>query len=292
MRNNKSQLTAEKSDTIISSTARRKTITDRKDLSMRYFDTHCHLGLIHDDQLEQLLVVQYAKRAGVKHIVSVCNSLTDFEVVYNNLRSASEVYHAVGVSPSESGNQLVGWETKIQELLKLKRVVAIGETGLDYVKNFAPKATQVDLFIKHLEIARKADLPVIIHNREAGNDILDILRTKIPDKGAIFHCYSEDRDFALKAMDLPVYFSFAGNITYKNIRKLTDTVSTLPPERILIESEAPFMSPAKYSKRRNKPEYIGETAAAIAQIKGMDVEELSEILYQNSLDAFHLPQEN
>lgn len=258
---------------------------------MRLFDTHCHLGLIHDDQLEQLLVVQYAKKAGVKHIISICNSLTDFEVVYNNLRSASEVYHAVGVSPSESGNQLVGWEAKIQEMLKLKRIVAIGETGLDYVKNFAPKATQVDLFIKQLEIARRADLPVIIHNREAGSDILDILKTKIPDKGAIFHCYSEDWNFAKQALDLPVYFSFAGNITYSNIKKLAETVANLPPERILIESESPFMSPAKYSKRRNKPEYLLETATAIADIRGTSVEEMSEILYQNSLNAFHLPAE-
>lgn len=258
---------------------------------MRYFDTHCHLGLIHNDQLEQLLVVQYAKRAGVKHIISVCNSLTDFEQIYNNLKSSAEVLHAVGVSPSESGNQISGWESKIQELLKLKKIVAIGETGLDYVKNFAPKATQVDLFIKHLEVARKADLPVIIHNREAGNDILDILKTKIPDKGAIFHCFSEDKEFALQALDLPVFFSFAGNITYRNIRKLTDAVRALPEDRILIESEAPFMAPAKYSKLRNKPEYISETANAIAQLKGIDPEEMSEILYKNSLRAFHLPEE-
>lgn len=258
---------------------------------MRLFDTHCHLGLIHEDQLEQLLVVQYAKKAGVKHIVSICNSLTDFEVTYNNLRSASGVYHAVGVSPSESGNQLTGWEAKIQELVKLKRIVAIGETGLDYVKNFAPKATQVDLFIKQLEIARRNNLPVIIHNREAGKDILDILKTKIPEQGAVFHCYSEDWEFAKQALDLPVYFSFAGNITYSNIKKLAETVANLPPERILIESESPFMSPAKYYKRRNKPEYLIETASAIAEIRGTSVEEMSEILYQNSLNAFHLPSE-
>lgn len=258
---------------------------------MRYFDTHCHLGLIHDDRLEQLLVVQYAKRANVKHIVSICNSLTDFELIYNNLRSASEVYHAVGVSPSESGNKIDGWEAKIAQLLQYKRVIAIGETGLDYVKNFAPKATQVDLFLKHLEIARRADLPVIIHNREAGADILDILRTKIPEKGAIFHCYSEDWNFAQQALDLPVYFSFAGNITYKNVRKLSDTVAKLPEDRIIIESESPFMVPAKYPKRRNKPEYIEETAKAIAAIRGTAEEEMAEILYQNSLRAFNLPDE-
>ncbi len=259
---------------------------------MRYFDTHCHLGLIHENRLEQLVIVQYAKRASVQHIVSICNSLTDFEVVYNNLKSASGVYHAVGVSPSESGNRLDGWEAKITELIKLPRIVAIGETGLDYVKNFAPKQVQVDLFLKHLEIARRADLPAIIHNREAGGDILDILKTKIPAKGAIFHCYSADWTLARAALDLPVYFSFAGNITYKNIRKLVETVQNLPEDRILIESEAPFMVPAKYSKRRNKPEYLPEVADAIAEIRGVPVEEMSEILYQNSLRAFNLPAED
>ncbi len=257
---------------------------------MRYFDTHCHLGLIHEDQLEQLLAVQYAKRVGVSHIVSICNSLTDFEVIYNNLKSAKNVFHAVGVSPTESGNKISGWETKIQQFLKLDRIVAIGETGLDYGKYKQYQDVQVNMFLKHLEIARRAHLPVIIHNREAGEHILDILKHNIPEEGAIFHCYSEDWDFAFRAMEMPVYFSFAGNITYKNVRKLTDTVRNLPENRILIESEAPFMVPAKYSKRRNKPEYLPETAQAIAAIKGIPLEQMSEILYQNSLNAFHLEE--
>ena len=257
---------------------------------MRLFDTHCHIGLIHEDYLEQLLTVQYAKRAGVAHIVSVCNSLTDFEVIYKNLKSARNVYHAVGVSPTESGNLLRDWDSKIMPFLKLDRIVAVGETGLDYGKYSQFRDVQVDMFLKHLEIARRAHLPVIIHNREAGNDILDILKHNIPDEGAVFHCYSEDWEYAFRAMELPVYFSFAGNITYKNVRKLTDTVRNLPENRILIESEAPFMVPARYSKRRNKPEYLPETANAIAQIKGIPVEEMSEILYRNSLAAFHLTE--
>jgi len=255
---------------------------------MRLFDTHAHLGLIHQDQIEQLLVIQYAKRADVAHIVSICNSLTDFEKIYTNLRSAKIVYHAVGVSPTESGNSLGNWEEKMTNLLKLERVVAVGETGLDYVKVNAPKNVQVELFMRQLTIARKAGLPVIIHNREAGTDILDILKTKIPSEGAIFHCYSEDWNFAKKALDLPVFFSFAGNITYKSIKNLADTVRNLPSDRILIESESPFMVPARYSKRRNRPEYLVETAKAIAHIRNMDLEEMTEILYQNSLKAFHL----
>ncbi len=264
---------------------------------MRLFDTHCHIGLINSDRIQQLLAVQYAKRAGIKHLVSICNSLPDFEDTYANLRSASNVYHAVGVSPTESGNRIAGWEAKLQEFLKLDRVIAVGETGLDYKKNFSPKQTQVDLFMKHLEIARRADLPVIIHNRMAGQDILDILKHNIPEKGAILHCYSEDWEFAKNALDLPVYFSFAGNITFNSVRGLTDTVRNLPEDRILVESEAPFMTPRKYasgntkSKVRNRPEYIVETVNEIAKIRGVDVEQMSEVLYANSLRAFHLPPE-
>ena len=258
---------------------------------MRYFDTHCHLGLIHDDQLEQLMSVQYAKRVGVAHIVSICNSLVDFEQIYNNLKSAKNVFHAVGVSPTESGNYIQGWETKLQQFLSLDRIVAVGETGLDYGKYRQYKDTQVELFLKHLEIARRNHLPVIVHNREAGDDILDILRHNIPEEGAIFHCYSEDWLFALKAMELPVYFSFAGNVTYKNVRNLYETVKNLPEDRILIESEAPFMTPARFSKRRNKPEYLPETAMAIAAMRGVSIEEMSEILDMNSLKAFHLEEE-
>ena len=258
---------------------------------MRFFDTHCHIGLIHEDQLEQLITVQYAKRAGVSHIVSICNSLTDFATIYNNLKSAKNVFHAVGVSPTESGNILGSWETDIQKYLKLDRVIAVGETGLDNGKFKQYQDVQVEMFLKHLEIARRAHLPVIIHNREAGEHILEILKNNIPEEGAIFHCYSEDWDYAFRAMELPVYFSFAGNITYKNIKKLTDTVRNLPANRILIESEAPFMVPAKYTKRRNKPEYLPETAKAVAEIKGIPLEEMSEILYTNSLNAFHLTEE-
>lgn len=264
---------------------------------MRLFDTHCHIGLINSDRIQQLLAVQYAKRAGVRHFVSICNSLNDFEVTYNNLRSAADVYHAAGVSPTETGNRIDGWESKLTDFLKLDRVIAVGETGLDYKKNFSPKQTQVDFFMKHLEIARKADLPVIIHNRDAGQDILDILRHNIPDKGAVFHCYSENWNYAKSALDLPVYFSFAGNVTFNNMKSLVETVKNLPADRILIESEAPFMTPRKFTssnpriKVRNRLEYIVETMNEIAEIRDTSVEELSEIIYQNSLRAFHLPAE-
>ncbi len=258
---------------------------------MKLFDTHAHIGLIHEDQMEQLLIIQRAKQKGVAHLISICNSLVDFEIVYENLRTASGVYHAVGVSPSEAKNPGINWERRLQEFTGYDRVVALGETGLDYSSKYGYRNEQVELFIKQLDIARSLHLPVIIHNREAGKDILDILRTRLPEEGGIFHCYSEDWQYAKQALDLPVYFSFAGNVTYKNVRHLHDTIANLPLDRILIESEAPFMVPSLYKGKRNKPAYLEETAKAVARIKDLDVEEVAVQLYQNSLNAFHLSED-
>lgn len=258
---------------------------------MKLFDTHAHLGLIHEDQMEQLLVVQMAKHKNVEHIVSICNSLGDFEQVYANLKTATGVYHAVGVSPSEVTNPGLDWEHKIMTGAKLDRVIAIGEIGLDYYRMFGDKNRQIELFLRQLDIARQLDLPVIIHNREAGRDILDILKDKLPQAGGVLHCYSEDWAFAREALDLPLYFSFAGNITYKNVKNLHETVMRLPLDRILIESEAPFMVPAIYKGKRNKPAYLIETAKAVAALQDIPLEDATEALYQNSLRAFHLPEE-
>ncbi|MHC1691813.1 MAG: TatD family hydrolase [Sphaerochaetaceae bacterium] len=257
---------------------------------MQLFDSHAHIGLIHEDQMEQLLIIQLAKRKSVTHIVSICNSLVDFEHVYENLRTASSVYHAVGVSPSEVTNPGLNWEHRIQTLSQLDRVVAIGEIGLDYYRNYGDKGSQVELFIRQLDLARTLQMPVIIHNREAGRDILDILKNRLSEKGGILHCYSEDYEYAREALELPLYFSFAGNITYKNVKHLHDTIARLPMDRILIESESPFMVPAIYKGKRNKPAYLVETAQTVADIRGIPLEEAADALYRNSLRAFHLPE--
>ena len=152
---------------------------------MKFFDTHAHIGLIYDDPIEQLRVIQQAKQAGVQRIVSINNSLMDFQKVYQNLKSISGIYHAVGVAPSEVTNPGSDWISKIEKNLSLPNVVAVGETGLDYYKQFGDKRSQIELFITQLEIAQKYNLPVIIHNRDAGKDLYEILSERLPDKGAI-----------------------------------------------------------------------------------------------------------
>lgn len=258
---------------------------------MKFFDTHAHIGLIYDDPIEQLRVIQQAKRAGVERIISINNSLLDFPKVYGNLKSVAGIYHAVGVAPSEVRNPGPDFIATIEKYLELPNVVAVGETGLDYYKQFGDKRSQIELFITQLEIAQAHDLPVIIHNRDAGQDLYDILTERLPDRGAILHCYSENDEYAKKCLDKNIWFSFAGNLTYRNARNLHSAIMNIPVDRILIETESPFMIPAEYrEKKRTMPAYLPSTARFLAEMKEMDLEELSVQLWKNSCKAFNLPE--
>jgi TatD DNase family protein len=258
---------------------------------MQYFDSHAHIGLIVDDPIEQLIVIQEARQAQVARLISICNSLHDFTTVYENLKSAVNVYHAVGVSPSEVQNPGRNWVQTIEQSVQLPRVAAIGEIGLDYYRKFGDKNSQIELFINQLDMAAKLNLPVIIHNRDAGHAVLEILKDRLPPKGGVLHCYSEDAEYAKKALDLNLYFSFAGNLTYRNARNLHETLVTLPVDRILIESESPFMVPADFRGKRNMPKYLPMTARFMAEMLEMDEEELAAQLWENSNRFFNLPNE-
>ncbi len=260
---------------------------------MQFFDTHAHIGLIYESPIEQLRVIQQAKQAGVTRIVSINNSLRDFKLVYNTLKAVPGIYHAVGVAPAEVMNPGKDWIHTIEESLKLPNVIAVGETGLDYYKQFGDKRSQIELFITQLELAQKYDRPVIIHNRDAGNDVFDILTGRIPDSGAILHCYGENAAYAKKCLDagLNVYFSFAGNLTYRNARNLHETILNIPHDRILIETESPFMIPAKYKeKKRTMPAYLPATAKFMAEMLEMNLEDLTAQLWTNSCKIFKLPE--
>ena len=259
---------------------------------MQYFDTHAHIGLIYDNPIEQIRVVQDAKAAGVTRIVSICNSLHDFSTVYENLKGVSGVYHAVGVAPSEVESPGHDWIKTIENNLKLPNVIALGECGLDYYRKFGDKRSQIELFVTQLELANKTNMPVIVHNREAGKDVLDILSGRCPSAGAVLHCYSEDANYAKQVLDLDmnVYFSFAGNLTSRNARNLHATVLSIPLDRILIESESPFMVPAEYRGKRNMPAYVPSTAKFLADILDKDLEEVTAQLWKNSCNFFRLPE--
>lgn len=258
---------------------------------IQIFDSHAHLGLISEDQIEQLYAVKEALQKGVGRIVSINGSPRSFRSVYENLKTATNVYHAVGIAPSEVTRQEDGWEAEVIALAGQERVVAIGETGLDYFRKFGSKKEQIELFIKQLGIAEQVKLPVVVHNRGAGSDVVKILRQRIPPKGVVLHCYSEDWKFAQAVADLPVYISFAGNVTYKNARNLHETAALMPLDKMLVESESPFMSPAGYRGERNRPSYLTEVVSFIAELRDEKLETIAEALYRNTCTFFNIPVE-
>jgi len=197
----------------------------------------------------------------------------------------------VGVSPSEVQNPGKDWMGNIERAIQYPRVVAIGEIGLDYYRKFGDKKSQIELFITQLDLANKLNLPVIIHNRDAGHDVLDILRDRLPSRGGVLHCYSEDAAYAEKALELNLYFSFAGNLTYRNAKNLHEAIAVLPVDRVLIESESPFMVPADYRGKRNMPKYLPITARYMAEMLDMEEEALAAQLWKNANKLFNLPNE-
>lgn len=260
---------------------------------MRYFDTHAHIGLINEDPIEQLIITQEAKQANIQKIISITNNLQDFFTIYHNLLPSSNVIFSIGVSPSEVQHPGPDWQQKISDSVTMDRIVAIGETGLDYYRKFGSKSTQIELFIAQLELAESCNLPVIIHNRNAGQDVKEILKSKMPSQGGVLHCYSEDFEYAAEMLDRHnnLFFSFAGNLTYRNARNLHETVRNLPIERIVIESESPFMVPAAHKGKRNKPAYLSATAAFVAEIREDSEEILTEQLWLNACSLFKIDPE-
>lgn len=254
---------------------------------MRLFDTHCHLALLYQDPIEQIRVIDDAKRAGVIGIANISTNLIDFNSSYKNTKALPNVYHAVGLSPSEVNNLQDDWELQLKEALSQPKVIAVGEIGLDYYHKYGDRYAQIELFITQLEIASNLGLPVVIHNREAGNDMKEILKTKV-SHGGIMHCFSEDVNFAKQMIDLGLYISFAGNLTYRNAKNLHSVAKEIPLDYLLIETDSPFLTPHGFRGKRNQPAYLVDTLKFLAELKQMKEEELAERLFQNSLKVFNI----
>lgn len=256
---------------------------------MKFFDSYAHLGLVSSDAITLLRIVQEAKRAGVTHIINVSNSVPEFAKVYTMVEDFQSVFHAAGFAPSEANTLPLHWQQQLEDAAAQKNVVAIGAVGLDYSHGTAHKNAQIELFIKQLNMAQKLHKPVLVYNRNAGDDIKSILKAHAPDTGVIFHCYSETAEYArtvLKEFSIPVYFSFAGNITFRNSHELHQAVLNIPLDNILVETASPFLPPTPFTGMQNVPAHIFATVEFISEILDMDFETCAEKIYRNSLKAF------
>jgi len=253
------------------------------------FDTHAHLHFpeFGSDRGEMLA---RARAAGVRWMVNIG---TDLETSWQAVGIAEvdpDIYASVGVHPHDAASADEAVFKTLEELARRPKVVAIGETGLDYYRNLSPRDVQAKVFRRQLTLARVVGKPVIIHCREAHDDLLKILREeRAHEIGGVMHCFSGHVQFAEASLELGFYISIAGPVTYPNARKLPEVIKAVPVEWLVIETDCPFLPPQPHRGKRNEPAYLPITAQRVAEIKGHPVDELGELMSQNALRLFRIP---
>ncbi|WP_409296402.1 TatD family hydrolase [Peribacillus sp. SCS-26] len=252
------------------------------------FDTHVHLNAEQfSDDLEQ--VIENAKAAGVSRMVVVG---FDRPTIIRALELAEQypfIYAAVGWHPVDAIDMTDEDLTWIEELAGNPKVVAIGEMGLDYYWDKSPKDIQKEVFRKQIRLAKKVKLPIIIHNREATADIVEILKEEdAGEVGGIMHCFSGSPETAKECIEMNFYISLGGPVTFKNAKKPKEVADAIPLEKLLIETDCPYLAPHPYRGKRNEPAYVKLVAEQIAEIKGITYEEVAEATYRNAQKLFSI----
>ena len=254
-----------------------------------FIDSHCHLDRLnlslYDDNLDN--VIEAAKTVKVDKMLCVSVTLADFPAMAEKTAKFDNVMLTCGTHPLNQEDE-VNTEALLT-LSKNERVIAIGETGLDY--HYAPetKALQLDSFKKHIQVAKQLNKPLIIHTRDAQEDTLALLREeKAASVGGILHCFTETWDMAEQAIELGFYISFSGIVTFKNASALREVAAKVPDDKILIETDAPYLAPVPHRGKENQPAYVVEVAKHLASIRGQSVEEIARLSTENFNRLFNL----
>lgn len=248
-------------------------------------DSHAHLEMREFDA-DREDVVRRASEAGVEAIVTVGTTLRDCRKALAIAARHEAVYAALGIHPHDVKGVDERTYDDIRKLARGPKVVAYGEIGLDFFRNRSPRDVQIRRFGEQLELADELGLPVIIHDRDAHAETLNMLKAWKGKKRGIVHCFSGDAAMARKCLDMGFYISVPGPVTYPRSEKLWEVVRQVPLERMLVETDAPYLAPQQHRGRRNEPAYVVHTAKKIADLKGLTLAEVAEATSQNSRAVF------
>ncbi len=253
---------------------------------MMLVDSHCHLnyeGLVE----RQGDVLANARAAGVGTFLNISTRQSEWQAVVGTAERESDVYATVGIHPHEADKHADLGADVLREATKHPRVIGIGETGLDYYYDHSDRAVQRDLFRMHIGIARETGLPLVIHTRDAEADTLEILEDET-GKGvfpALIHCFTASRSFGQRVLDLGLTISISGIVTFKNAREIQEFVSEIPEDRLLVETDSPFLAPVPHRGKTCEPAFVRDTASFVAQLRGVTPEKLAD---QTSTNFFAL----
>lgn len=251
-------------------------------------DSHCHLDF--PDFAEELdAVVERARAAGVGRMVTICTYLSRFDQVRAVAERYEDIYCSLGVHPHQAQEEIAGVSVaRLVEMAKHPKVIGIGETGLDYYYDKSPRDVQQACFRSHIRAAMETGLPLIVHTRDADADIMRIVREEAagqPVKG-LLHCFSSGRQLAEDAVDFGFSLSLSGIVTFKKSDDLRAIVRDVPLDRILVETDSPYLAPVPYRGKRNEPAYVAHTAAAVADVKGVTPEDMARVTTENFFRLF------
>ncbi len=250
-------------------------------------DSHCHLDFP-DFAEERAAIVARAKAAGVGRMVTISTRVKRFQQIIEIAESFEEVYCSVGTHPHNAAEELDVTKDDLVRLSAHPKVVAIGEAGLDYFYDKAPRGEQAQGFRTHIAAARETGLPLVIHSRDADDDMADIL-TEETGKGAfpfILHCFSSGRRLAEVGVGLGGYISFSGILTFKNSAELRAIAADVPHDRLLVETDAPYLAPIPFRGKRNEPAYVAHTAKVLAETIGISETEIAAATTDNFFRLF------
>ncbi len=252
-----------------------------------FIDTHAHLQFKSFDE-DREMVIQRAIENDVAAMITIGTDLTSSLQAVDLAEKYAAVYAAVGIHPTDCAEVADHDFDRIQELATHPKVVAIGEVGLDYYHMRATREKQKNAFVYQIHMAKELKKPLIIHNRESHQDMYEILAEQnLADLGAVLHSFSGDDAFFRKIMELDLYISFTGNITFKKSTS-DQLVVQAPLERLLLETDSPFLTPAPFRGKRNEPAYVVHTARKIADLKEIPVEEVARVTSENAVSFFKL----
>jgi TatD DNase family protein len=250
-------------------------------------DSHCHLDFP-DFASELDAVVARAKAQDIGRMVTISTRVKRHAEVLAIAERFADVYCSVGTHPHHAQEEPDIGTVELVAHTRHDKVVALGEAGLDYHYDYSPRAMQERSFRAHIAAARETGLPLVIHTREADDDTAKILAEEMGQGAfpAVLHCFTGGRDLALRAIDLGLYVSFTGILTFKNSQNLRDIAAELPAERILVETDAPYLAPGPYRGKRNEPAYVVETAKTLAKTRGVSLEEIARQTTDNFFRLF------
>jgi TatD DNase family protein len=255
---------------------------------MMLIDSHAHLEMP-EFKGDLDAVIQRAKESGVEYIFTVGTEKKDWKKALEIANSHPSIYAILGVHPHNVKEIDDETYPMLKELCRGGKVKAFGEIGLDFFRNLSPRDIQLKRFREQIELAKELGLPIVVHDREAHQETQEILKSeKAEECGGIIHCFSGDYEMAKVCIDMGFYISIPGSITFKNAESFREIVKKIPLEFLLVETDAPFLTPEPFRGKRNEPSYVRYTAQKVAEIKKVSLEKLSEVTTENTMRVYRM----